>query len=62
MANPKPQVEVVVRLQSDVYKQLEADLPQPIVQSATTEHQVAFNLGIQYVLKKLRDGFTVIRD
>lgn len=61
MANPKPPTEVIIRLQPDVYKQLEDSLPAPVVGATTTEHQTAFALGIQHVLKKLRDGYTVIR-
>lgn len=49
----------VVRLQYDVYKQLEKSLPAPVVTSATTDHQVAFALGVQHVLKVLRDGFVI---
>lgn len=61
MATTKPTVEVIVRLQPDVYKQLEDSLPSPVVSTTTTDQQVAFALGIQFTLKKLREGFTVIR-
>jgi len=49
----------LVRLQYDVYKQLEKALPAPVITATTTEHQVAFALGVQYVLKVLREGFVV---
>jgi Cu/Ag efflux pump CusA len=61
MANPKPNEEVIIRLQPDVYKQLEDSLPAPVISTTTTDQQVSFALGIQYVLKKLREGFVVIR-
>lgn len=61
MSNPKPDTEVVIRLQQDVYKQLEDSLPAPVVSANTTDQQVSFALGIQYVLKKLREGFVVAR-
>lgn len=61
MANPKQSEEVIIRLQSDVYRQLEQSMPTPAVTTQTTELQAGFALGIQYVLKHLREGFTVQR-
>lgn len=61
MANTKPTEEVVVRLSVDVYRQLEQSLPTPAVTVQTTDLQAGFALGIQYVLKQLREGFTVQR-
>ena len=61
MADKAPKEEYIVRLSPDVYKQLERDLPVPLVSQTTTELQAGFNLGIQYVLKKLRDGYTIQR-
>ena len=61
MANPKPTEEVIVRLQPDVYRLLEESLPAPAVTTTTTDLQAGYALGIQAVLKKLREGFTVPR-
>lgn len=47
------------RLSPEIYKQLEGQLPKPIVSANTTEHQIGYLLGIQYVLSTLREGFTV---
>ena len=47
------------RLTPEVYEKLEAGLPKPIVTGQTTEHQVGYMLGIQYVLSVLREGFTI---
>lgn len=47
------------RLTPEVYDKLEASLPKPIVNAQTTDHQVGYLLGIQYVLSVLREGFTV---
>lgn len=59
MTDNQHQVQVFTRMQSDVYKRFEDSLIQPYVQTSTTDQQVAFALGIQYVLKRLRDGFVV---
>ena len=61
MANPKPTEDVIVRLQPDVYRQLEESLPAPAVTTQTTDLQAVYALGIQAVLKKLREGFVVQR-
>lgn len=50
------------RLTPEVYEALEAQLPKPIVSMQTTEHQVGYLLGIQYVLSVLREGFTIGSD
>lgn len=47
------------RLTPEVYEKLEGQLPKPIVTGQTTEHQVGYLLGIQYVLSVLREGFTI---
>lgn len=52
--------EIQFRLSSDAYKQLEQKLlSDVIVTDKTTELQAGYMLGIQKVLKVLRDGFTV---
>jgi len=52
--------EIQFRLSSDAYKQLEQKLlSDVIVTDKTSELQAGYMLGIQKVLKVLRDGFTV---
>lgn len=50
------------RLTPEVYKSLEDQLPKPIVNNQTSEHQLGYLLGIQYVLTVLREGFTIESD
>jgi hypothetical protein len=52
----------VYRLAPEVYEQLERQLPQPVVNQTTSEHMIGYMLGIQFVLGKLRQGFTVEPD
>lgn len=59
MADPKPKEVVTHRLTQDVYKALEAGLPVPFVNQHTSDLQAGFALGIQFVLKQLREGFVV---
>lgn len=50
----------IVRLRSDVLAKLENELGNTTyIGPNTTELQVAYNLGVQAALKKLRDGFSV---
>lgn len=49
----------LTRLNSEVYAALEKQLPQPYIDSTTSPQQVGYLLGIQAVLKKLREGFVV---
>jgi hypothetical protein len=62
-AKAPPPVETVteiVRLRPDVLAALERELnSSPYVGPGTTDLQVAFQLGQQAVLKKLRDGYAV---
>lgn len=53
--------QVVTRLEPDVYAALEANVPPPNVTTTTTELQAGYQLGIQTVLKLLRDGFVISR-
>jgi hypothetical protein len=55
-----PEVVEIVRLRPDVLAALERELGNTTyVGPGTTDLQVAFNLGQQAVLKKLRDGYAV---
>jgi hypothetical protein len=52
-------IKEVMRLSHDQYAALERQLPGPVAQPTASEHHVGYLLGIQYVLLKLRQGFTV---
>lgn len=56
---PKPVEREYHRLTDDSYRQLEKQLPPPMVDSASTTIQAAHALGVQLVLKLLREGFVV---
>jgi hypothetical protein len=47
------------RLTKEVYEDLERKLPAPSVQRDTTDLQAGFQLGIQHVLKMLREGYVI---
>jgi hypothetical protein len=50
----------LVRLRPDVLAKLEHELGNTTyIGPNTTELQVAYNLGVQAALKKLRDGFSI---
>jgi len=49
----------VVILNKDQYRALERSLPPPVVVGTTTELQAGFALGVQHVLKALREGYVV---
>jgi hypothetical protein len=51
----------VVRLTQEQLAVLERKLAPPVVTTTTTELQAGYQLGIQTVLKELRDGFTIGR-
>lgn len=55
----EPQVTEVVILNKDIYKKLEEQLPAPAPSGTTTDIQAGYLLGVQYVLKKLREGFMI---
>ena len=55
------EVKEVVRLDPVQYNKLESLLPGPVVGRDTTELQVAYNLGVQAVLKLLREGYVSVR-
>lgn len=51
--------KTVTRLNAEVYAALEKQLPQPHIDSSTSPQQAGFLLGVQAVLKKLREGYVV---
>lgn len=57
----KQAVKEVVRLDSVQYSELERQLPGPVVGKDTTDLQVAYSLGVQAVLKLLREGYVSLR-
>lgn len=56
---PKPKEQFFVRMAPHIYNQLERKLPAPVVSQQTTDLQAGFQLGVQYVLKQLRDGYVI---
>jgi len=48
-----------VRLDADQYRQLERQLPPPSVTNSTSDLMAGYQLGVQAVLKALREGYTV---
>lgn len=59
---PAKREEIFVRMNTRIYESLEAKLPQAGVTATTTELQAGFQLGIQYVLKLLREGYVISKD
>lgn len=49
----------LVRLSKEHYDRLEASLRQPVVSATTTAHEAGFLLGIQHVLRHLREGWVI---
>lgn len=62
MDNKKPQKEKehIIVLSSQIYKIIESKLPKPFVGSNTTEIEAGFLLGVQAVLRILRENHTVV--
>jgi hypothetical protein len=54
---PDEQVKRVTRLTPEVYAALEKQLPKMVVTAETTDMQAGMQLGVQLVLKHLREGF-----
>ena len=54
----KPTTQVV-RLTPEVYKTLEDKLSRTVVTTNTTPIEAGFQLGVQAVLKELRNGYVV---
>ena len=55
---PEQKIETVVRLSPAIYSSLEKQLPKPVVTDNTSALQAGYQLGVQAVLKLLREGFT----
>lgn len=54
--------QIVVRMDKDAYRQLEAslgNLAKPAVSDKTTDLQAGVLLGVQITLQKLREGFVI---
>jgi len=51
--------QTIARLDPTQYQALEKQLPPPVVTNATTELMAGYQLGVQAVLKTLREGYTV---
>lgn len=51
--------QILARLDQTTYTALAKQLPPPHVSAETTAHQAGFLLGVQFVLEKLRAGFTI---
>jgi len=60
MSSPTtPNVREVHRLSLESYRKLERELSSPVMGKDTTPQQTGYLLGIQHVLQKLRDGYTI---
>lgn len=53
--------QVVTRLHTDVYLELEKKVGVTLVTAATTPLQAGYQLGIQAVLKELRVGYVTTK-
>jgi len=51
--------QTLVRLDPTQYQQLERHLPPPSVTNSTSDLMAGYQLGVQAVLKLLREGYTV---
>jgi hypothetical protein len=56
---PSGKSQDVIRLTPEVYAQLERQLVPLHVDNTTTDLQAGYQLGIQKVLRMVRDGFTI---
>ena len=56
-AQPSTEVRVITRLNPDVYRKFEESLPQAVIDKSAPDAgcDASFKLGIQYVLKRLRN-------
>lgn len=55
--NMTQEIQEVIVLTAEQYKRLEGQVTPPSVNSNTTDVQAGFMLGIQHVLKLLREGY-----
>ena len=53
------QTKLIVRLTTEVYRELENKMYRPVVTAETTAHQAGYQLGVAAVLKELRNGYVV---
>jgi len=51
--------QVLVRLDPTQYRRLELQLPPPSVTNNTSDLMAGYQLGVQAVLKALREGYTI---
>lgn len=61
MKTDTPTIKEVVRLQHEVYLKLEAKYSRPLVNDSSTPISIGYYLGIEAVLKELRNGITMER-
>lgn len=59
MKNTPIAERVIVRLHPDIYRKLEAKLSRTIVTEATTPLTAGYALGVEAVLKEIRNGLTL---
>jgi len=57
--NEQTTAQAFIRLDPDQYRALERQLPPPSVTNSTSELMAGYQLGVQAVLKALREGYTV---
>lgn len=55
----EPTQTIVVRLRQDQYLQLERKFSKAVVTDQTSPAQAGYQLGIEAVLKELRNGFVL---
>jgi hypothetical protein len=54
-------IQDVVRLTPEVYAKLEKQCINPVVTTQTTDLLAGFQLGVQHVLRLLREGYVISR-
>jgi hypothetical protein len=59
MTDPVKNTKVLARMDRTTYEQFEKQCEPPLVNKDMSPCEVAYRLGIQAVLKKLREGFVV---
>lgn len=56
---PATDTRVVVRLEASIYAKLEQKLSRTVVTAETTPITLGYSMGVEAVLKELRNGFVV---
>jgi len=51
--------QILIRLDPAQYRRLEQQLPPPAVTNTTSDLMAGYQLGVQAVLKILREGYTI---